>query len=503
MARYKKVLAQATTVSTDCSVRCSRLADQRLNILLIVGEDTGRFLGCYGDPVARTPHLDRLAEGGCRFDQAFTTYPVCSAARSSLVTGQYPMKLGNHQHRSKLTRPPRLFTHNLREAGYFVNWFGKLDFNFEPDAAWRDADAEWLDDLAAGRLPDQPWMVYRNLGITHESNIWPDKRFADGRRRPDAVTDPDLVPVPPYLPDIPIVRADLARHYDNVAALDAEVGRVLEALEASGQADRTIVLFLSDHGRGLPREKRWCYTGGLHMPLIVRAPGLIEGGTVDDRLVCWVDIGPTLLSLVGLSPRSEMDGQAAFGPEAASAREWVFAGRDRMDEQFDRVRVCRNHRHHYVRNFYPQLPWSQRNGYAERSPTLAAMRRLNASGELRGDGAVFMPPRKPAEELFDLTTDPHCIRNVAGDSRYADALAAASSALTAFLDRVDDKGAIAERELIARGVVEDSLAKLRPNVKPLPPEYRVGIDCGVLEMHEAEALAAEPSAQRSGPANTP
>jgi len=464
------------------------LADQRRNILLIVGEDTGRYLGCYGDSAARTPHLDRLAEQGCRFDQAFTTYPVCSAARSSLVTGQYPMKLGNHHHRSKLLRPPRLFTHELRAAGYFVNWFGKLDFNFEPDDDWRDADAEWLDDLAAGHMPDQPWMVYRNIGITHESSIWPDKQFGDGRRRPDPVTDPSAVTVPPYLPDIPAVRADLARHYDNIAALDEQVGRVLDALDASGQAGRTIVVFLSDHGRGLPREKRWCYTGGLHMPLIVRAPGLIDGGTVDDRLVSWVDIGPTLLSVVGLEPSREMDGQVVFGAGQTRRREWVFAGRDRMDEQFDRVRACRNHRYHYVRNFFPQLPWSQRNGYGERSPTLQAMRRLHASGELRGDAAVFMAPRKPPEELYDLGADPYCVRNLADDRRYADALAAASSTLTAFLDRIDDKGAIPERQLIERGLVEDHLAKLRPNVRPLPPEHRVGIDRGVLEAHEAEAV---------------
>src|SRR5690606_34792867 len=183
--------------------------------------------------------------------------------------------------RSTLLSPPRLFTHELRDAGYYVSWHSKLDFNFEPTEGWRDDHEDWLPALREGRLNGRPFFLYTNIGITHESRMWPDDdprrpRAAVSREwpaRPPAIHDPQRVPVPPYLPDTPEVRGDIARHYDNLAALDGQVGRILQALDESGQADETIVLYLSDHGRGLPREKRWPYTAGIHMPLIVRWPG--------------------------------------------------------------------------------------------------------------------------------------------------------------------------------------------------------------------------------------
>lgn len=478
------------------------MAATRPNFLILMGEDTGRYYGCYGDAVATTPHLDRLASEGCRYDQAYSTCPVCAPARSTVVTGQYPMKIGTHQMRSRLLAPPRLFTHELRDAGYFVNWSTKLDFNFEPTAGWRDDSQDWVEQLASGALPrraGQPWMLYMNFGITHESSMWPIDETSPGRpkhacldpqRPPAKLHDPAKVVAPPYLPDTSRVRADIARHYDNLAELDRQVGRVLAALEQSGEAANTFVIYLADHGRGLPREKRWPYTAGIQEPLVIRGPG-VAAGTTSDELVSWVDIAPTILSLAGAAIPASYDGRAflgAAGQPLTPARQAVFAGRDRMDEAFDRVRVVRDKQWHYVKNFYPQVPYAQRNRYMEHMPTMQELRRLHAAGALHGDAAAFMQYPKPAEELYDLASDPWCVHNVADDPANAGTLARMRGQLAELLDRVGDKGATPERELIEQGLVEDQLTEYRARMAPLPAEHQFHGVSVVLEAHEADAI---------------
>lgn len=457
-------------------------ATNRPNFLLVIGEDTGRYLACYGDPCAHTPNLDRLAGQGCRFDEAYSTSPVCAPARSALVSGQYPMKLGTHHMRSTLRNPLRVFTHELREAGYHVSWPTKLDFNFEPLTGWRNDDQPWLDRLARRAMPQQPWLCYVNIGVTHESSMWPSRAdeggphpayFPPGTPRIPEQCDPATVPVPAYVPDTPAVRADIARHYDNVAELDRQVGEILDALQQSGQAEQTYVIFLADHGRGLPREKRWPYTAGLQMPLLVRGPE-IEPGTVDSQLVSWVDIAPTILSLAGAKVPESYDGQVFLGPEAAEPRAYVFGGRDRMDEAFDRVRIARDHRYHYVRNFYPQLPYAQRIAYMEKLPTMQELRRLRATGELKGSAAVFMQDRKAEEELYDAQADPDCVHNLAVDPAHAADLARMRAALEQWIERMGDLGAVPERELIERGLIEDRISEYRQRIEPLPEAHRLG-----------------------------
>jgi N-sulfoglucosamine sulfohydrolase len=463
----------------------------RPNIVLIVGEDIGRIAGCYGAGYVRSPNLDRLAARGCRYDEAYATYPVCAPSRSTMVTGQYPMKIGTHQMRSTLVNPPRLFTHELRDAGYYVSWPTKLDFNFEPTSGWLDDDQPWIDRLRAGAMPGQPWLAYVNIAITHESSMWPDEGEYPDREgldhwdprevRPPRTTDPADVPVPPYLPDTPAVRGDIARHADNIAELDRQVGEILDAVDASGVADNTVVVFLSDHGRGLPREKRWPYSAGIHMPLLISWPGVIEPGSVSDRLVSWVDVAPTFLSIAGAPIPADYDGSAFLGAAEAPPRDYVFAGRDRMDESFDRVRVVRDRHFHYVRNFYPQIPYCQRNLYMENMPTMQELRRLGAAGDLSGAAAVFMPARKPAEELYDLRSDPECVHNLALDPHHADVRERMSEELDRFLAEIDDLGACTERDLVAKGVVVDRIEEFRARLGPLPAEYQRGYPMAVFE----------------------
>lgn len=448
------------------------------NIVLIVGEDTGRIAGCYGHDYVVTPHLDRLAAEGCRYDEAYSTSPVCAPSRSALLTGRHPIRIGTHHMRSTLLRPPQLFTHRLRDAGYHVSWPTKLDFNLTPPDGWCDDTEPWLDRVRDDRMPSTPWFAYVNLTITHESSMWPDPDEYEGRDdlqhwdpdrpRPPRVTDPADVPVPPYLPDTPQVRSDIARHGDNIAELDRQVGEILDGLDSAGVADDTVVVFLADHGRGLPREKRWPYTAGIHLPLLVRWPGVVAAGSSSDQLVSWVDIAPTLCAIAGAARPDPCDGRVFVGPRSDEPRSYVFAARDRMDEAYDRVRVVRDRRHHYVRNFCPALPYAQRIRYMENMPTTQQLRDLHAAGRLTGDAAVFMASAKPAEELYDLHTDPHCVHNLADDPAHGEARDRLAAVLDDFLAEADDLGAVPERELVARGLVANHIDEYRDRVGPLP-----------------------------------
>lgn len=444
------------------------------NVLLIIGEDTGIHLGCYGDPDAQTPHLDRLAAEGLRATKAFTHCPVCAPSRSGLVTGCYPYSIGSHQMRSTVLDPPPLFTRSLKEAGYRVSWPGKTDFNFE----LRDAEVSDRVDWQHQGFPSEgPWFCYTNLGQTHESCMWPEatedwhRGYHQAREAlaPQRRVDPAQVQVPPFLPDTPVVRQDLARHHDNVRVLDDQVGAILAQLDASGQADHTIVIFAVDHGAGIPRGKRWCYDLGIHMPLIIRAPGRIAAGTVHQELVAWVDLAPQILAWCGLPMMANAQGQPFM--DQLPARAYCFGGRDRMDEQFDHIRFARSTDYLYIRNMRPDLPWSQRNHYLEKMPAMAAWRQAHAAGSLNATQAAWFAPHKPAEEFYDCRNDPWQLHNLAEDGQWQAEIEAHRQALDQHLATVGDLGAIPEATLIERGLVADRRPEYRARIAPLPKPF--------------------------------
>jgi len=473
----------------------------RPNILFLQAEDTGRHHGCYGNAYAHTPNIDQLAGEGCLFGMAFSHAPVCAPSRSGTVCGMYPWAFGTHQMRSTLIHPPRLYTHELQDAGYRVLWPSKTDFNFDPPHDSAETTHDWF---ATGELPagDQPWFAYTNFGVTHESGNWdrcgdqpiptPAERTAS---LPDAARhDPAAAPVPPYLPDTPGVRREIARYYDNLAVQDQQVGEALRILEHSGQADRTIVIYMSDHGRGLCREKRWCYEAGLHMPLIIRWPaGLgpppFAPGSRDDQIVAWVDLAPTILSLCGVAIPANYHGRVFLGAGVSTPpRQFAYAGRDRMDEQFDRVRVCRSQRHLYIRNYFPLVPYMQRNRYMENSVTTLALRIGRHEGTLTPPQAAFMADHKPVEELYDTVADPHCIHNLADAPDHRATLLAHRAELERFLAAHGDYGATPEPELVARGLLTNRLEdEYRPRIDALPYQFHIGTGNTVLTAVEAVA----------------
>jgi arylsulfatase A-like enzyme len=404
-------------------------ADVRPNVLWLTCEDMSPNLGCYGDPDAVTPNLDAFAKTAVRYTHAFSVAGVCAPSRSCLITGMYPTTLGSHfmRCRAKLPEGVTTFTAYLRKVGYYCTNHVKQDYNFAatPKEAWDESTnkAHWRN-----RGKGQPFFAVFNNVVTHESQI----RAGEGAYRKNTARltdaqrhDPAKVRVPPFHPDCPEVRKDWARYHDNITAMDYWFGEHLDALEKAGLADDTIVFFYSDHGVGLPRGKRWLYDTGMRVPLLVRfgknvahlAPS--KPGSVTDRLVSFVDFGPTVLSLTGVDVPKHLQGEPFLGKAATKPREAVYGIRDRMDERNDTTRAVREKRFKYIRNYQWFRPWAQRLAYMELMPTMQAWRRLHAEGKLTPDAAKWMAKTKPFEELYDTEADPHELKNLADDPKYA------------------------------------------------------------------------------------
>ncbi|MEX0702685.1 MAG: sulfatase-like hydrolase/transferase [Planctomycetales bacterium] len=434
---------------------------RRPNILWITCEDVGPHLGCYGDEAATTPHLDRLAEQGARYRRAFATAGVCAPSRSCLITGMYQCALGSQHMRSNAKLPEfvRCFPEYLRQAGYYCTNNVKTDYNFQHRRqTWDESSgrAHWKN-----RGGGQPFFAVFNLTGTHESQIWGGDPPAELRAR---------VAAPPYYPDTPAVRRDLARVHQVVAAMDRRAGELLQELDDAGLADDTVVFFFSDHGDGLPRAKRWVYDSGLHVPFLVRWPGRVKPGTVEDRLVSFVDLAPTALSLAGVPVSGHLQGTAFLGENAGKPREYVFAARDRMDERTDFVRAVRDRRFKYIRNYDHHLPYAMHLEYAERNATMKELRRLHAAGMLDVAQGRFMAPSRPPEELYDLERDPHELDNLAGSPDRAETLARMRGALRTWQKEIRDTGFLPEPELVAHAGDDGIYAAVRDDETLLPIE---------------------------------
>ena len=412
-------------------------------------------VGAFGDPVARTPNIDRLAEDGRRYTNVFTTAGVCSPSRAAIITGMHQSSFGA-QHMRTLSGAPyaprptpysvvpphyvKTFTEYLRAAGYYTTNNYKEDYQFEtPVTAWDESSrqAHWRNRPD----PDQPFFSVFNLMTTHESRIWPDPSE-------ELVTDPTAVPVPPYYPDTPVVRNDIARHYDNIADMDQEVDEILRQLEEDGLADNTIVFWWTDHGDGLPRMKRWVYDSGLHVPMIIRAPEYLEPGSTDSRLISFIDLAPTVLSLAGIDPPAYIQGRAFLGPYGTSPHSYIFAARDRFDEQYDMVRAVRDMEYKYIRNYYPEKPYVLWMAYANGMPTMQEMFRLHAEGELDGPETLWFREKRPVHELYDINVDPHEINNLAYDPDYRTVRERMEVALDDWMTDIGDMGHVSELAMV-------------------------------------------------------
>ena len=428
----------------------------RPNILWVSFEDTNPFYGCYGDTVARTPTVDRLAAEGTRYPLAFATAGVCAPTRSSVITGMYPIAIGTHHMRTSHQNehipelptpysallPPHVkcFTEYFRQQGWYCSNNWKTDYQFSPPrSAWDDCSdtAHWRNRPD----PEQPFFAVFNPHDSHESGMWPGMVE-------EITFDPDAVTVPPTFPDTPKVRTALAQMYTQIERVDAYFAQLLAELEEDGLADNTIVVHWSDHGP-LPRGKRWPYDSGIHVPLIVRWPGHVEAGRVSDRLVSTMDLGPTMLSVCGLTIPQHMHGRAFLGPAATDPRQYVHAARDRHDSAYDRVRAVRDHRWKYLRHYYPHQPYVSWIPFRNAHPIMQEMMRLHVAGELPPSAAGFFADHRPAEELYDCEADPHEINNLADDPAHHETLLRLRAECDRWLADVGDYGEVPEAQMVA------------------------------------------------------
>ncbi len=466
----KKSLVSGIALTIFLLATVANAQPARPNILWISTEDISPDLGCYGDSYAITPNIDRLASQSARYTNAFSNAPVCAPSRSAIITGMYTTTIGSMHMRSKAVPPAgvKAFTESLRAAGYYCTNNSKTDYNFEPpplnnrppDTVWDETSprAHWRNRADKS----QPFFSVFNFTVTHESQARATaEQYAKNTERltPAQRHDPAKATIPPYYPDTPVVRKNWAMYYDNITAMDYLIADVLKQLEEDGLADNTIVFFWGDHGRGLPRGKRCPPHSGTRVPLLVRWPGKIQPGTTVDDPVMLFDLGPTALSLAGVPIPAHMQAQAFLGAQKKSPREYAFAHRDRMDEAYDMVRAVRDKRFRYIRNFNPGRPYTQYVAYLEEMPIMQELRRLNkdhfALGANYGKALtpvqlLWMAPEKPPEELYDLTSDPYEINNLAKSSQHQDVLKRMRGVLEKWQKDTKDLGLVPESELRER-----------------------------------------------------
>lgn len=444
-------------VSTLLPASAQAVHSSRPNILWLSCEDISSHLGCYGQAGAITPNIDQIASEGIRYTHAFTVHGVCAPSRSGIITGMYPSSIGSVNMRCRASKPVEIkcFTEYLRDAGYYCSNNSKEDYNFKtPNAAWDQSaqKAHWNK-----RSEEQPFFAVFNFTGTHESQLWNSADFDNThpkRLKKSEWQKPENMTVPPIYPDTPEVRKDYARLLERITEFDYFVKDRIDEIKEAGLYDDTIIFIWSDHGNGLPRAKRWLYDSGTRVPLIVRIPEKYrtneqgKPNTVDNQLVNFIDLGPTVLNLTGLRIPEYMQGQPFLGAHLPQQRKYIYGARQRIDELYDMVRSIRDNRYRYIRNFMPFVPYLPYLTYAENCNTMKAMRKLYDEGKLNNVQVQWMAQHRPPEELYDLETDPWETRNLAGKTEYADVENRLRKALEDWMIDTCDTGLLPEPEMI-------------------------------------------------------
>lgn len=430
---------------TSCKTEQNELPP---NILWIVSEDNSPYLGCYGDALATTPNLDKLASEGIVYTNAFANAPVCAAARSTIITGMYPPTLGTQNMRSKYNMPDfaKFFPEYLKKAGYYTTNNSKTDYNTAiPEGAW---DESSKTAHYKNRKEGQPFFAIFNIGVSHESSIHKTKAKNELRH------DPSKIKLPPYHPDTPEIRHDWAQFYDKIEDMDHQVGQLLDELNEAGLADNTIVAYYSDHGGIVARSKRFVYDTGTRVPMIWRFPekykhlAPAKPNTKLDRLVSFVDLAPTMLSLTGIKIPEYMQGQAFLGNQQTAPRSYVHLFSDRMDERYDKVRAVRDKQFRYIKNYMPHRVYGEHLHYLWRAPSCRSWEKAYRNGKCNAIQSVFWN-EKPAEELYDITQDPWEINNLANNPEHQQVLERLRVETDRWMTENKDSGLIPEGELVS------------------------------------------------------
>lgn len=463
--KLKKLFISLITIvflffTTGCPQSQKSKTNERPNIVWIVCEDMNPILGCYDDKMAKTPNIDKLAETGVVYRQAYANAPICAPARSCLITGVYPTSMGTPHLRQEQTIPEWLqpFPKILSKNGYFTSNQNKTDFNFSPEGVFN----YHKEDLYPWRqrAEGQPFFSFFNIGDTHEgpSNSTENYQRVTANLSPEQFTSPDSVTLPPYYPDTPEMRKIWARYYDLAAAMDVKVGQILKNLEEDGLMENTIVFFFSDHGHGLPRYKRWLNITGLRVPFVVHVPKkfqhLVQNkpGSENFDLISFVDFAPTVLNLAGVEIPQHMNGIPFLGENIPAPHDFLFAARDRADDMYELSRAIHDKNFIYVRHFLPHLPYIQTGIInSDGKDSYRELRRAHIAGELPAPGEL-MWYAKPVEELYDLQADPQELNNLATSPEYAEVIVKMRGLLKDQILKTRDACFLFEPEMMMRSV---------------------------------------------------
>lgn len=413
------------------------MATTKPNMLWIFLEDVSPWMPLWGDSTVDTPNVDALANDGETFVKSFSTAPVCSPSRSAMMIGKMQTSVGAHNHQDSrgrhqvpLPSPVRTLPRILRDHGYYTFNKGKDDYNFQYDRAkLYSEENDWT-----ARAEGQPFFAQIQF------------KGGKNRREPAAKVDRNAIPIPGCYPDHPVIREEIALHYDRIKVVDEEVGEVVDNLKRDGVYENTIIVFVGDHGMRMLRHKQFLYDGGIHVPLIIAAPGghpSLTKGKVNDELVSGIDVSATSLALCGIEPPESMEGNDLFAVDHVPRRH-VIAARDRCDYTIDRIRCVRTERYKYIRNFMTDRPylqpqyrdWKGSHGLA----FTQVLKELHAAGKMPGGQDGFYGPDRPAEELYDLDADPWELRNLAESPDHNDVLPDMRRTLDEWIKATDDQG---------------------------------------------------------------
>ncbi len=409
-------------------------ASDRPHVVLFIADDhTWQDCGPYGASDIRTPHLDRLAEEGMRFDLAFAATPTCSPSRSAIYTGLYPFRNGAHANHSLVRDGLKSLPHYMGELGYRVVIAGKTHIGPRPvfpfeylensnvmppgknHVLWTDLNTRAVDRLLAGHDRSRPLCL---VVCSHSPHVyWPEN---DGY-------DPLGIKLPPYLLNTPQTRATRCQYYTDVTWMDKQVGQVRAALKTHGYADRTLFMYTADQGAQWPFAKWNLYDAGIRAPLLVHWPGRVPPGSTTRAMVSLIDLLPTMIEAAGGTPPPDIDGRS-FLPvllgRKGQAREEVFASHtgDKGMNQAP-MRCIRTERYKYIVNLAPQIPYTTHiTKGSEPAAYWASWLRL-AEKDAKAAALVERHNHRPAEELYDLQADPYELKNLAADPAHAELLA--------------------------------------------------------------------------------
>ncbi|MCG2793216.1 MAG: sulfatase [Weeksellaceae bacterium] len=430
---------------------------KRPNIIWITCEDISPYITSFGNDLIKTPNIDKLAKDGIKYNFTYTVAGVCAPSRSGIITGMYPTSIGTQHMRTEAMdskfRPEgvpnysavlpeyvKAFPEYLRKEGYYTSNNQKEDYQFHTPVTVWDESSPAAD--YKNRKKDQPFFSVFNLFVTHESLLM---------KYPDTLTvDLNKIKIPEYYEDTPTVRKDMANLFTRIETMDKQVGSIIKRLKEEGLYENTYIFFFSDHGGNLPWMKREILERGTHIPFVVKLPKEQLSGTEINNLISSIDFAPTVLSIAGIRPPKYFQGQAFLGNYSENAkRKYVYAGRDRMDDKYDRVRAVRDAQYRYIFNYMPYLSKYQDLEYRKGIPMMAEILQKKEEKKITNPNLLdWFKPTKPIEELYDVINDPDEVHNLASNRYYSKKLKELRKAFRKWGKKIGDMSSTNEKEMV-------------------------------------------------------